>query len=287
MSKEKAFKIFRENFAYYDRTGIQEFLEQKASEGWRLVKKQFATEWQFKRIEPQKLHYAITYLPQYSNEDSFLLSENKNEYLELCAASGWQFVCAYKNMVIFLNEDESPLPFETDPETEIATIHKSILKHNLPGTVISFVIFAISFIYMLFPYTATKNIDLALCVCAVITFYIVIDFFGYLRWRKKALAAAAAGEFSRTDIPDKLVSGLFIAFAVLCLGIIVVKSILMNSWGTLLIMAVIAVCLVFYDILEKLKKKTESKWKKRLIGFCHTLIFCAAIFLSNYITELF
>ena len=287
MSEEKAFKIFRENFAYYDRTGMQEFLEQKASEGWRLVKKQFATEWQFKRIEPQKLHYAITYLPQYSNEDSFLLSENKNEYLELCAASGWQFVCAYKNMVIFLNEDENPLPFETDPETELATIHKSFLKRSLPGIIFSFVIFAITFIYMLLPDTASESTDLALCIGAVLTFYVVMDFFGYLRWRKKALAAAATGKFSRTDIPDKLVSVLFTAFAVLCPIVIVVKSILMNRWETLLIMAVIAVCLVFYNILEKLKKKTESKWKKRLIGFCHALIFCAAVFLSNYITELF
>ena len=87
MSREKNLKTFRKYFAYYDQTGIQEYLEQKASEGWRLVKKQFASEWEFKRIEPQNLHYAITYLPQFSNEDSFLLSENKNEYLELCAAS--------------------------------------------------------------------------------------------------------------------------------------------------------------------------------------------------------
>ena len=163
MSQEKSIKTFREDFGYYDRIGMQEYLEQKASEGWRLVKKQFAREWEFRRIEPQKLHYAITYLPQFSNEDSFLLSKDKNEYLELCAASGWQFVCAYKNMVIFINEQENPLPLETDPEAELATIHKSFLKHDLPKSILSFVFFMISFFYLLFSDTASEGADLVLC----------------------------------------------------------------------------------------------------------------------------
>ena len=122
---------------------------------------------------------------------------------------------------------------------------------------------------------------------ALCAFQIIYLTMSNIRWRKKALAAAATGKFSRTDIPDKLVSGLLIAFDVLCPVVIVVKSILMNRWETLPVMAVIAVCLVFCNILEKLKKKTESKWKKRLFGFCHALIFCAAVFLSNYITKLF
>lgn len=174
MSQEKSIKSFREDFGYYDRTGMQEYLEQKASEGWRLVKKQFASEWEFKRIEPQKLHYAITYLPQFSNEDSFLLSEDKKEYLELCAASGWQFVCAYKNMVIFINEQENPLPLKTDPEVELDLIHRSFLKHDLPKSIFSFVFFMIAFFYLLFSDTASKSVDLVLVFSLFFLFILLL-----------------------------------------------------------------------------------------------------------------
>ena len=287
MSQEKSIKTFREDFGYYDRTGMQEYLEQKASEGWRLVKKQFAREWEFRRIEPQKLHYAITYLPQFSNEDSFLLSKDKNEYLELCAASGWQFVCAYKNMVIFLNEEENPLPLETDPEVELDLIHRSFLKHDLPKSIFSFAFFMTAFFYLLFSDNASEGADLVLGTFAFLSFYTAVDFLSYFRWRKKALAAAATGEFRRTGIPDKLLSALVDVFFILCVTIIIVKSIVTADWGTLITMAVIAVVVGIYYFSEKLKKKTNDNWKKHIIGFISFLIFAAAIFFKNYILDLF
>lgn len=287
MSQEKSIKTFREDFGYYDRTGIQEYLEQKSSEGWRLVKKQFASEWEFKRIEPQKVHYAITYLPQFSNEDSFLLSEDKKEYLELCTASGWQFVCAYKNMVIFINEQENPLPLETDPEVELALIHKSFLKYSLPKMILSFAVFITTFFYLLFSDTASKSVDLVLGFFAFLSFYTAIDFFGYLRWRKKALAVAATGKFSRTGIPDKFLSALLVVFLVLCIATIIVKSIITSNWGTLITMTVIAVVMVIYHFLDKMEKKTNSNWKKRIISFVSFLIYAAAIVCVNYILDLF
>lgn len=287
MAQEKSFKTFRENFGYYDRTGMQEYLEQKASEGWKLVKKQFAREWEFQRIEPQKLHYAITYLPQFSNEDKFLLSEDKNEYLELCAASGWQFVCAYKNMVIFLNEEENPLPLETDPEVELDLIHRSFLKHDLPKSIFSFAVFMTAFFYLLFSDNASEGADLDLGTFAFLSFYTAVDFLSYFRWRKKALAAAATGEFRRTGIPDKLLSVLVVVFFILCVTIIIVKSIVTADWGTLITMAVIAVVVGIYYFSEKLKKKTNDNWKKHIIGFIQFLIFAAAIIFKNYIIDLF
>lgn len=283
MSREKSLKTFRKYFAYYDQTGMQEYLEQKASEGWLLVKKQFASEWEFKRIEPQNLHYAITYLPQFSNEDSFLLSENKNEYLELCAASGWQFVCAYKNMVIFLNEQDNPLPFETDPEAELVSIHKSFLKYDLPKTIFSFAASTIAFFYLLF----SKGNVLELGIFAFLSFLIAIDFCGYIRWRKKALAAAATGKFRRTNIPDKFLSTLLILFSLLCVATIIVKSIITNNWETLVVICAIAVVIIFNIVLDKYKNKTEDNWKRNLINFVTVLIYLAVIVFGNYILDLF
>ncbi len=287
MSREKSFKTFHDNFAYYDRTGMEEYLEQKASEGWRLVKKQFAGEWEFKKTEPQKLHYTITYLPQFSNEDSFLLSENKNEYLELCAASGWQFVCAYKNMVIFLNEEENPLPLETDPEVELSSIHKAFLKFSLPKTIISFGVFTIMFFYLLFSGKSSKGDDFVLGCLALLSFYFAIDLFGYFRWRKKALAAAATGEFSKTNAPDGLISGLLIVFSLLCAAAVIIKSIITSNWVTFIAIAFISVMVISDEILDKFKKKTKDNWKKNMLKIASVLIYFVLLASWRLILDLF
>ena len=43
-------------FSFYDRTGIQEFLEKKAEEGW-MLEKLGGFNWKFRRMEPKKLHF--------------------------------------------------------------------------------------------------------------------------------------------------------------------------------------------------------------------------------------
>lgn len=287
MSREKNFKTFYDNFAYYDRTGIQEYLEQKASEGWRLVKKQFAREWEFKRIEPQKLHYTITYLPQFSNEDSFLLSESKNEYLELCAASSWQFACAYKNMVIFFNEEENPLPLETDPEVELSSIHKAFLKHILPKTIISFGVFTIIFFYLLFSGKSFKGDDFLLGLLAFLSFYTAIGLLGYLRWRKKALAAAATGKFSKTNAPDSLLSNLLVIFSLLCAAAVIIKSFITGNWSTFIIIAFLAVMVISDEFLDKFSNKTKDNRKKNMLKVISVFVYFALLASLNLVLDLF
>ena len=55
-------------FTFYDRTGIQFFLEKQAAKGWLLDKMgQFG--WRFRRIVPTKIHFAVTYFPKASAFD--------------------------------------------------------------------------------------------------------------------------------------------------------------------------------------------------------------------------
>lgn len=285
MSQEKGSKILYEAFDYYDRTGMQNFLEQKAYEGWKLVRKVFAAEWEFERMEPQKLHYAIAYLPQFSNEDDFWSSENKKEYLEICSASGWQFVCAYKNMVIFSNDEAEPLPIDTDPEVELDLIHKSVLKNKLPKMIFAFLVFAVTIIGLLFFDTFLKAYVATVGILNVFSIYIVLDFCKYLRWRKKALAAAATGKFSKTDIPDKLISGLLLTVTLLYAVIVIVKLVITNDWDGLGDIAVIAAVLAFYDFFDKLKKKAKSNRRKRIITFVSILTYIMIIVFFIFIFE--
>lgn len=287
MKESMNYETFTESFAYYDRTAMQKYFEQKALEGWRLCKKEKFSKWVFKRIEPKKLHYAITYLPQFSNEDSFLLSKNKKEYLDFCAEQGWQFACVHKNMVIFYNEEEDPVPLETDPEVELASIHKSMLKRCLPKSIVALPISLAIITALLFTDISSNIYALGLAVVLMIPLAAVVEYVSYLRWRKKALAAAAAGKFSRSDTADTVMaavtSTVFIASAV----VVVIKSVINNAWATLLYIALIGTyCLLCYFI-EKLKKRYSSGWKNKTLKFAGFLLFWIMIDCGSYIYDMF
>jgi len=285
MSSEKETKILCEAFSYYDRTGMQEFLEKKASEGWRLVRKVFAGEWEFEPMEPKKLHYAVAYLPQFSNEDEFLASENKKEYLEMCSATGWQYVCVHKNMVFFLNEEENPLPLETDPEEELDVIHKAVVKRNRIGIIIVMAMLLLT-IAGIFLFKTLSGIYLLTIGCAALLAE-CIDFYKYLRWRKKALAVASLGKFSRTDMPDKLISCLSLAIVLVFYAVTVVWLIISKNWDAIAKMTLISLILSLNSYFDKLKEKTDSIRKKRLLTFALILICLALILLYTFISVYF
>lgn len=287
MSHEENTKTICEAFAYYDRTGMQEFLEQKAEEGWVLVRKTFAGEWEFERTEPKKLHYAIAYLPQFSNEDKFLVSDSKEEYLEICAASGWKFACAYKNMVFFYNEEENPLPFETDTEAELESIHKSVLKSKLPVNISCVAICFAVVIGLMFFDVSAKAFTLALCGAVMVSLYSFLDFYAYLRWRKKALAAAVTDNSGKISANDKFVSGLVIGGTLIFYGVIMAILIATKDWDTLAKVVVYGVITVLERSFSKLKKKTKSTFKKRIINVVSILIYAAVIVSAAFMTELF
>ena len=287
MKESMNYETFTEAFAYYDRTTMQEYFEQKALEGWRLCKREMFSKWVFKRIEPQKLHYAITYLPQFANEDSFLLSKNKKEYLDFCAEQGWQFACVYKNMVIFYNEEEDPVPFETDPEVELASIHKSMMKRCLPTCIVAFVISVAIILILLLTDISSKVTAIGLAVLLIAPLGNVAEFVSYLRWRKKALAAAATGKFSRSDTVDVLVVAVSIAVVIAAVVFVGVKSFMNNAWATLLYFSVFGVYFIFLHFIEKLEKRYNNGWKKKIISFVRFLGYFALLDCVNYISNMF
>ena len=51
------------DYAFFDRTGIQKFLEKQARKGWMLKSVKGST-WNFRRIEPSKIQYSVAYFPE-------------------------------------------------------------------------------------------------------------------------------------------------------------------------------------------------------------------------------
>ena len=118
-------------FSFYDRTGIREYLERQAAQGW-MLEKTSALGWVFRRIEPQRVHFAVTYFPQASVFDPEP-SEEQQLFRDFCAHTGWRLVAANAQMQIFCNEGADPVPIETDAVLEVETIHKAMKKFFLPN----------------------------------------------------------------------------------------------------------------------------------------------------------
>ena len=114
--------------SFYDHTGIEAHLERMAQQGWLLEKIGFT--WHYRRIEPKKLTFCVTYFPRASMFDPEPSQEQETFY-DFCRHTGWTLAAASAQMQIFYNEQPNPIPIDTDPAMEVDAIHQSAKKSFL------------------------------------------------------------------------------------------------------------------------------------------------------------
>ena len=191
-------------YSFYDRTHIQQYLEDMASKGW-MLEKITSFYWQFKAIEPQTLHFSINYFPPASEFDAEP-SEQLLTIRDYCAHAGWEFVTASAQMQIYCNAQENPTPIETDALVEVETINKAMKKNFLPSQIVLLILGVLQMIlhvnmFRINPigyFTNASNFVATFCWLVVIAMC-SLEVFGYLRWYKKARHAAEVdGAFIET-----------------------------------------------------------------------------------------
>ena len=121
-------KIFC-HFSFYDQVRIQEKLEEMGEQGWMIVQPGNLT-WTFKRIEPKKLKFSVTYFPNASEFDPGP-TESELTKLDFCAQDGWKLAVKWGVMQIFYNEDKNAVPIETEPVAQVENVKKSMRKNVL------------------------------------------------------------------------------------------------------------------------------------------------------------
>lgn len=122
-----------ERLSFYDHSGIAEHLENMALRGW-MVERPGNWIWRYKRIEPRKLRFAVTYFPDALSlrKDPAIDQETMEE---LCRRDGWILAARWGQMQIFYNEQEDPVPIETDPVITVDTIHRAMRKGTVNAAV--------------------------------------------------------------------------------------------------------------------------------------------------------
>ena len=127
-----------EVFSFFNHTTISEHLEKMAQKGW-MIEKVTNFGWIYRRIEPQKVHFAVSYYPKASEFDPYPTQEQEMFY-DFCEHTGWKLASSSAQLQIFYNERENPTPIETEPKLELAAIHASAKKNFIPAYVVLMVL---------------------------------------------------------------------------------------------------------------------------------------------------
>lgn len=266
-------------FTFYDRTGIQAYLEKMAARGW-LLEKMTPYYWQFKRIEPGEIHFAVTYYAKGSEFDP-KLTEGQMNLIEYCRRAGWIFVDSTAQIQIFYNEAESPVPIETDAFVELENIHKSAKKNFL---LVQFLLLGLALLELLMltvnavkePLrTLGSNAKLfSMLSWSMVVLLCTVEITGYFVWYRRAKKAAETdGSFVKTrgtrTFQLTILAFVLIVFALYLFsisdGLIRFTAILCVGWMVLLI--------VFVNLIKSLlKRKKVSRDVTRTVTFLSSFL---------------
>lgn len=191
-------------FTFYDHTGIEARLEKMAEEGWKLEKIS-GVFWTYRRIEPQKLHYAVCYYPPASTYDPGP-SEGERTFQEFCLAAGWELAGSAAQIQVFCSAEENPRPIETDALLQVETIHRAAKKSIVLSYFLVLVLAVFQFanfawrIYNDPIYVLSDSASIFTIVCFLCMFALgAVELTAYFLWYRKAKAAAQEdGSFVKT-----------------------------------------------------------------------------------------
>lgn len=185
-------------YQLYDYQGVERHLEAMAAKGWRLESIGNAF-WKYRRAEPAQVTYAVTYV-----SDASLFNprptDNQERLDELCAAAGWEKVCDWAQMQIFVSERSDPVPLETEEAIRIEAIHRSMKKNFLPS---NYFLLALPLLWLFMAFSDfrrnpvnffSSSTDFFLILLSMLMLALQgVNLSSYYRWRRRSLAAVAQG----------------------------------------------------------------------------------------------
>lgn len=253
-----------EAFSFFNQRGICAHLSKMAEKGW-MIDRLSNLSWVYRRTEPQRLHFAVSYDPKASAFDPES-TEAQRVFQDFCAHTGWELACASAQLQIFYNQRENPTPIETEPTLELAGIHASAKKAFLPPYLLLLCIAILQgalFVSRLLgdPISLLSSpAQLFTGFCFLLLFLLTaVELSCYFRWYARAKKAAPRGEF--LSPPDTSLFQKVILIAVLISGVYYALNLLlagdpMRRWVMLLM------CL-YFPLLYALVNGTKAFLKRR------------------------
>jgi len=168
-------------FQLYESTSFEEYLAEMSLKGWLIEgigKNDFLT---FRKTEACKRLFTVDIFKEASVSDTS--PEGKTaDYVELCQAAGWEFLCGRGKMLIFASIAEHPVLIQTDYELKQKMIFKEARK-KIAGTLLVF-LFCVFLLFLLGGMSFGSLISrysnifllISLFCAALINFLLALDF---------------------------------------------------------------------------------------------------------------
>lgn len=252
-------------FTIYDFHAIEEHLSKMAEEGW-MIERAEGMIWTYRKIEPAKIHFSVTYF-----EKSHVLdpepSEELRAFWEFCEYTGWKLAVSGGPIQIFYNEGENPCPLETDPFVQVQNIHRAARKtvrSNLILGVFLAMVNLLLFFWQLWEHPLDTLLDAtrlwSFCLWCVYLICIVREAVWYYNWYRRALNTAI--EENRLLMPKRnrlgqiLFEGILIIIAICMLSSLPESAALSGMIFGISMMALIF--FLVFSLSHTLKRKKVS-----------------------------
>lgn len=271
-----------ETFSFYDRTGLEAHLARMAEEGWLLDKiGQFL--WHYRRIEPKKLTFSVTYFPKASAFDPGP-SEEQETFYDFCRHTGWVLAASSAQLQVFYNEGPDPVPIETDPALEVESIHRTMKRSFLPSQLMLLAVAVLDVGLLVWRLIddpiglLASPASVLTAMCWVLVFVLTgVELGGYFWWHRKAVKAAEQGEFLDSRSHRKLQIG---ALALLGLGVVYyMLSVALSGSRMMMAVAVLMFCvympglfLLVRGVMGWLKRKKVPAKVNRVVTIVSGLV---------------
>lgn len=252
-------------YSYYDRSNIARHLEEMAAQGW-MLEKLGSWSWRYRRMEPRKLHFTVTYFPAASQFDPHP-SVGQETFWEFCAAAGWELVTSSAQIQIFCNGQEDPVPIETDPAVELDTMNRA-MKRSFLSSYWALLALSLMQIFQNLQQLWRDPIDVLSSSSRLSSFFsylpllilVTVELFRYYRWRRRARAAVEAGG----TLPDLRGSR---TLSLLILGLALLELLLMFAFSSrgmtiMLVLILLYMALMFFLVNTAKNAMKHLKVKK-------------------------
>ncbi len=188
----------------YNRDAIERKIKKMATRGWLIEEMQNSIIWNYRRIAPADLNFALVY-SRLNFENDSASKEKREERDDLYASDGWHPAADWYTLRVYYNEQPDPVPIETDPTVQAESIYDA-MKHLWKYYIFSLVYSVYMLIRIILQcISAPRAWQYVFMICWIfVAAMCALSIAADVRWHEKALQAAEQGlllPLKRSNIP--------------------------------------------------------------------------------------
>jgi hypothetical protein len=212
-----------------------------------------------------------------AKENDSGVTQRNSEFIDMCEAGGWRFLASYGQVHVFFTIDENATPIQSDPNTKLKMINKSLFKQN--GLIVLYMLILFNLFrtntYDPFSFLTDATWFIFAISWGVLTSMLVVLLLSQLFWYIKSKRAIAHTE----ELPRPGRGSYTYALAAMAATIILVVAVSAIT-GIHSMLVLMLWCLGATAALVLINTKVQKLIKTKMMRILFTLIFFSAFFIA-------